>query len=55
MSFGTKPRERAKEPLELVHTDVLGPVEVESPGGARHSDLHLIGYTTYMSKYIGVN
>jgi hypothetical protein len=26
MSFGTKSRERAKEPLELVHTDVLGHV-----------------------------
>src|SRR6056297_2106368 len=29
-SFGT--RERAKEPLELVLTDVLGPIEVESLG-----------------------
>ncbi|EWM20124.1 retrotransposon unclassified [Nannochloropsis gaditana] len=40
-SFGTKSRERAKEPLELVHTDVLGPVEVESLGGARYA----IGFT----------
>ncbi|EWM24634.1 retrotransposon unclassified [Nannochloropsis gaditana] len=31
----------AKEPLELVHTDVLGPVEVESLGGARYA----IGFT----------
>jgi hypothetical protein len=40
-SFGTKPRERAQEPLELVHTDVLGPVEVQSLGGARYA----IGFT----------
>jgi len=40
-SFGTKSRARAKEPLELVHTDVLGPVEVESLGGARYA----IGFT----------
>jgi hypothetical protein len=35
LSFGTKPRDRAKEPLELVHTDVLGLLEVESLGGAQ--------------------
>jgi hypothetical protein len=40
-SFGTKSRERAQEPLELVHTDVLGPVEVQSLGGARYA----IGFT----------
>ena len=40
-SFGTKSRERAKKPLELVHTDVLGPVEVQSLGGARYA----IGFT----------
>jgi len=40
-SFGTKSRERAQEPLELVHTDVLGPVEVQSLGGARYE----IGFT----------
>jgi hypothetical protein len=41
MSFGTKSRERAKEPLELVHTNILGPVEVQSLGGARYA----IGFT----------
>src|SRR6056297_3939244 len=40
-SFGTKSRERAKEPLELVRSDVLGPVEVQSLGGARYA----IGFT----------
>ncbi|EKU23372.1 retrovirus-related pol polyprotein from transposon tnt 1-94, partial [Nannochloropsis gaditana CCMP526] len=40
-SFGTKSWERANEPLELLHTDVLGPIEVESLGGARYA----IGFT----------
>ena len=41
INFSAKSRERAKGPLELVHTDVLGPVEVESLGGARYA----IGFT----------
>jgi hypothetical protein len=47
MSFSAKSRERAKEPLELVHTDVLGPVEVESLGGARYA----IGFTDDYSRW----
>ena len=47
MTFSAKSRERAKEPLELVHTYVLGPVEVESIGGARYA----IGFTDNYTRW----
>lgn len=37
VSFTDPVVHRAKEPLELVHTDVIGPMEVESMGGARYA------------------
>ena len=45
-------RHRAKEPLELVHTDVLGPIEEPTVGGSRYAILFTDDKTRWRMIYL---
>ena len=51
-AFSSKPRERAKAPLELVHTDVLGPIRDASLGGARYAIAFTDDYSRWRVVYV---
>ena len=40
---------RATQPLELVHTDVCGPINVESIGGSKYMLIFTDDYTGYIT------
>ena len=50
-SFSAK-GERAKEPLELVHTDVCGPLNVQARGGCEYFVNFIDDYSRYSYIYL---
>ena len=42
---------RATQPLELVHTDVCGPINVDSIGGSKYMLIFTYDYTRYITVY----
>ena len=50
-SFPRNAEHRAAKPLELVYTDVLGPVEDESLGGAKWAVMFTDEYSRYRRVY----
>ena len=49
-SFPKKSETRAHDPLELVHTDVCGPIQVPSIGGSKY----FVTFTDDFSRYTTV-
>ena len=43
---------RAKEPLELVHSDVCGPLNVQARGGYEYFDTFIDDYSRYEYVYL---
>ena len=44
--------ERAKEPLELVHTDACGPLNVQAQGGYEYFIIFIDNFSNYESVYL---
>ena len=51
ISFSAK-GERAKEPLELIHTDVSGPLNVQARGGYKYFVNFIDDYSRYSYIYL---
>ena len=47
LPFPKKSHHKCKQPLELIHTDVYGPMPINSVGGSRYFVTFIDGYTHY--------